>query len=321
MKQQATSPRHDRHDRHDALLIARFYGGDVTDQEAEEARILVAECDECAALFADLGAIAAATRLLPVPPRTRDFSLTDDDAARLARQRSATGPFGRLGWTAARRSIGGLLTAAGLLGVLFAGAGSFINPTSHTVPDARFAANGATAAPANAAPTGGGQELVVTGGTAGPQAAPTAAATAAASVGSASPASVAAASAAPSAAPSAADLASATVVPPTEAGSGKNAPTNPPATSEGGTVSDTAAGGAEASPGSSGEQLAPVIGAGSTATGEGLEGGGTTASLSSGPSVDAGQLAGLGFGLVFLLGLALLSGPALLRAASRRLRR
>ena len=71
------------HAAHDELLIARLFGGDVSDVERASALDLMGECDECAALFVDLGDIAAATEALPVPARPRDFSLTAADAARL----------------------------------------------------------------------------------------------------------------------------------------------------------------------------------------------------------------------------------------------
>lgn len=125
MKQQPLSSRHDRHD---VLLIARFYGGDVSDAEREQAVALVGGCEECAALFADLGAIAATTRQLPTPPRPRDFTLTEADAARLTR---SAGSVRRWSWPVLRRSFGGALTAIGLVGVLLSGGSALLGPTSH----------------------------------------------------------------------------------------------------------------------------------------------------------------------------------------------
>jgi anti-sigma factor RsiW len=146
VKQQLPSTSHERHD---PLLIARFYGGDVDERERERAVALVAACEECAALYADLGAIADATRLLPTPPRPRDFSLGEADAARLSRRR---GRAGWLGWLGIRRSMGGVLTAVGLIGVLVAGTASLLGPATAAQQSDRFAYNAATAAPANGQP-------------------------------------------------------------------------------------------------------------------------------------------------------------------------
>ena len=70
---------------HDETLIARLAVDDLADRRARRpARPrLVADCPACAELLADLRAIAAATAALPAPRRTRDFRLTEADAARL----------------------------------------------------------------------------------------------------------------------------------------------------------------------------------------------------------------------------------------------
>ena len=47
------------HAAHDELLIARLFGGEVGNSEREHAVELMAKCPDCAALFADLGSIAA----------------------------------------------------------------------------------------------------------------------------------------------------------------------------------------------------------------------------------------------------------------------
>src|SRR6266542_1686393 len=70
---------------HDEYLIARLAAGELDGREAESARALVAACDACAELLADLVAISAATTHLPAPRRTHDFRLTAEDAARLRR--------------------------------------------------------------------------------------------------------------------------------------------------------------------------------------------------------------------------------------------
>ena len=64
------------HANHDESLVVRLYGNDVDSEERSRALDLLAGCEECAALFADLGQIASATAALPVPERPRDFMLT-----------------------------------------------------------------------------------------------------------------------------------------------------------------------------------------------------------------------------------------------------
>ncbi len=76
----------DGHDGHDPELIVRLLDADRTPAEdaAAEARILV--CAACAVLHADLLALAATMRAVPVPARPRDFTLTPAIAATLARE-------------------------------------------------------------------------------------------------------------------------------------------------------------------------------------------------------------------------------------------
>jgi anti-sigma factor RsiW len=103
------------HARHDEALIARLFGGDVSEAERARALALVSECPECESLLADFGAIAEATAALPVPPRPRDFSLTEADAARLRGKTRARSRVFRLGL---RRSLGGSLAALGIFGLI-----------------------------------------------------------------------------------------------------------------------------------------------------------------------------------------------------------
>jgi anti-sigma factor RsiW len=103
------------HSKHDEMLIVRLFGGDVDDRERAHAFELLGGCEDCAALFADLGATADATAALAVPARPRDFSLTEADAARLRRPRSRLGFLAALSRT---RAFGGALVAAGLVGLV-----------------------------------------------------------------------------------------------------------------------------------------------------------------------------------------------------------
>ncbi|HEX7495678.1 MAG TPA: hypothetical protein VF349_03500 [Candidatus Limnocylindrales bacterium] len=127
------------HTTHDELLIARLYGDDVDDRERARALELVAGCDECSALYADLGAIAEATSVLPARPRPRDFALTEQDAARLRPRRGVRARFLAIG---RRRSFGGALVALGFSGLVLTSALSMLGPAQPTQmsTDARLAA-------------------------------------------------------------------------------------------------------------------------------------------------------------------------------------
>jgi hypothetical protein len=125
-----TSPAvHAVHAGHDEALIARLFGGDVSEAERARALALVSECPECESLLADFGAIAKATAALPVPPRPRDFSLTEADAARHRGKTRARSRVFRLGL---RRSLGGSLAALGIFGLILAGTTSILGGAAST---------------------------------------------------------------------------------------------------------------------------------------------------------------------------------------------
>lgn len=131
------------HAAHDAAVVAAFADRDAADalspSELAVATRLVADCEACAALHADLLVLAAGLRTSGTPRRTRDFRLTPADAARLQPG----------GWRRFLATIGSArdsvtrplalgLTTLGLIGVLVG-----------TVPGAlplMGAAGGATAA-------------------------------------------------------------------------------------------------------------------------------------------------------------------------------
>jgi hypothetical protein len=71
------------HADHDPLRIAGLLDGDVTADDRAAGETMVAHCPECSALHADLIALSAATRDLPLPTRPRDLRLTPGDAERL----------------------------------------------------------------------------------------------------------------------------------------------------------------------------------------------------------------------------------------------
>lgn len=108
---------------HDESLIARLAADDLAAGGADDrlARSWVADCPACAELLGDLRAIVAATSALPTPRRTRDFRLTDADAARLRPRgwRGVVAQFGSPGMAFTRPLAAGLATL-GIAGLLLA---------------------------------------------------------------------------------------------------------------------------------------------------------------------------------------------------------
>jgi hypothetical protein len=119
-----SEPRRTTHDGHDLELVARAAAGDLDAREVEAARLAIAGCGACAALDADLRAIAAATRDLGAVGESasirapRDFRLSAEDAARL-RQHGVLGLARPSAWVGGRaRGLGGALATLGLVGLL-----------------------------------------------------------------------------------------------------------------------------------------------------------------------------------------------------------
>ena len=131
---------------HDETLIARLAADDLSEREAVDAHQLVVSCPACAELHADLRSIMAATAHLPVPKRTRDFQLTDADAARL-RGTGWRRLLGRLGEPrlAFTRPLATGLVTLGIAGLVLVAAPSFLTS---------FAGHSATSAPLSAAGAG-----------------------------------------------------------------------------------------------------------------------------------------------------------------------
>jgi hypothetical protein len=136
------------HAGHDLLLVAAHAAGDTLGADAERAASLVATCPDCAALAADLVAIAAATHDIPAPARPRDFTLRPEDAARLRPRgwRRLAASFGASRLELVRPLAAGL-TTLGLAGILLAGLPvvqeATIGPTGTAAPAAGYP--GATA--------------------------------------------------------------------------------------------------------------------------------------------------------------------------------
>jgi hypothetical protein len=76
-------PRHADHAAHDRTLVAAAAANDLEGAALAEATERLASCPDCAALHADLLAIASALGELPAPVRTRDFTITAEQAAAL----------------------------------------------------------------------------------------------------------------------------------------------------------------------------------------------------------------------------------------------
>jgi hypothetical protein len=216
------------HASHDELPIARLYGGDVGEAERARALALVSECPECESLLADFGAIAAASAALPVPPRPRDFSLTEADATRL--RGKARGRWRVLG-PGLRRSLGGSLAALGIFGVILTGTTSILGGTASTM-----SGDYALSPERAAAPLQSGALVMASAGDAASNYGPPGVATAApAAMGSAAPATAAASSVpkqsqeSGGAVPVADSGSSAALVPPASAGSHDLAAASPAA--------------------------------------------------------------------------------------------
>jgi hypothetical protein len=140
------------HAGHDETLIAGLAAADLTDPETAVARSLVASCPDCAELHADLVAIMAATAELAPPRRTRDFQLTEADAARLRPsgwRRLAAG-LGRPRLALGRPLAGGLV-ALGIAGLIVSASPAILGSTGTAET------GGAAAAPVSdqAAPAAG----------------------------------------------------------------------------------------------------------------------------------------------------------------------
>lgn len=71
------------HAGHDRMLVASLADHSIAPAERAAAEALVASCDDCATLHADLLLLRAATLAMPTPSRPRDFSLSRADETRL----------------------------------------------------------------------------------------------------------------------------------------------------------------------------------------------------------------------------------------------
>ncbi len=158
-----------------AALIVALDAGDLADRERDDAATLAATCAGCASLLEDLAVLRAATAALVVTPRTRDFRLTEADAARLRPSTWRT----LVRWLAAPRStvrpLAGGLAALGVAGLLLTTTPGFFGgaATSLSTTGAPMVAPGGAEGAGGAV---GGSALPIAASNAAPSAAASAAA-------------------------------------------------------------------------------------------------------------------------------------------------
>jgi hypothetical protein len=108
------------HASHDLVQVAALAADDLEGTERTAIEAIVARCSPCRLLFDDLRSIAHATAALPAVPRTRDFRISHEDAARLRpvgwRRFLAAFSGARLGIP---RSVAIGLTTVGVAGLVF----------------------------------------------------------------------------------------------------------------------------------------------------------------------------------------------------------
>jgi len=148
----ATGP----HPNHDRLLISAHVAGDLAGRELASADALLAGCEDCRILHADLLALAAAAHDLPAPALAgaRDFRIGPERAAELTRGgpwRRLLRPFGRRG--GASRPLAMAFTTLGVAGLLLAALPTMQLPTGDALrANAPEATDGRNALQATADP-------------------------------------------------------------------------------------------------------------------------------------------------------------------------
>lgn len=187
------------HAGHDELLVVAYASDDLVGGDAERAAVLVASCSECGRIAADVRALRTNVAGLPAPRRTRDFRLTEEDAARL-RPRGWRGLVAILAGPrlSLAAPVGTAIATLGIVGLLVAVAPSSFMAGAASAP-ALSASGGATVQSAAGGQSGESAAGALTSGTADTGVAavpvPSTAASAAASAGAVEP--YAAASTAP----------------------------------------------------------------------------------------------------------------------------
>ena len=114
----------DLHEQHDPMLVVSLASGDLAtaDRDRATAQSLVATCADCALLHDDVLALATATKALPPAIRTRDFRISQEQAAKLQPggwRRFFTAPGALFS-----RQLGVGLTTLGIAGILISSIGA-----------------------------------------------------------------------------------------------------------------------------------------------------------------------------------------------------
>ena len=144
------------HARHDRLVVIRYLDldDDLLGSEVAEARALIANCPDCAALADELQLITDATSRMVLPTRPRDFRLTPQQAASLrpgGLRRLLENAAGAFRFELLRPLAG----AAMAIGLLLAVVGALPQAASAPTADAVAGDASSTRAAALAVPTAG----------------------------------------------------------------------------------------------------------------------------------------------------------------------
>jgi len=172
------------HDRHDTMLVAALAAGDLAGTDRDQAIAQTQSCSDCAALHADLIAIARATATLPPPIAASglDFRLSPQQAERLRRtgwRRFVPSLSGRFALT---RPLGISLATFGLIGLVIGNLG--LGGMAASAPTSGAGSPpGAASLPSTVDIQAGGESSSDGRNALGPIASPAASAAAAASAG------------------------------------------------------------------------------------------------------------------------------------------
>jgi hypothetical protein len=149
--QNGKTPMRSEHRKHDRLLVTRFAMDDAYPSERDEARQLVQSCPDCAALAADIRHISNAVGIMPVPPRSRDFTIAASKAEELRGSRLSRWMrgFATPGW-GMLRPVAGVALSVGLVMALVGTALPATLPAA--APEGGALTLSATGAPTEAQP-------------------------------------------------------------------------------------------------------------------------------------------------------------------------
>jgi hypothetical protein len=111
------------HRKHDRVLVSRLAMDDAYPGEVEEAVRLVASCSDCAALASDIRSISTSLAQLPAPSRSRDFTISIEQAEQLSGSRLSRWlrTLSTPGWSTLR-PVAGVALSIGLVMAVVGGA-------------------------------------------------------------------------------------------------------------------------------------------------------------------------------------------------------